>query len=80
MDDQAQMVFNIANRVNGLFDNEEEGATYDLRTIDATQFFTAYVKAGTYLFNSFTGQDKNNLEFTHLANQLIVQDLLDKED
>lgn len=45
-----------------------------------TEFFIGYLKAGTLIFNEFTGKDKNILEFTHILNQLCVQDLLDKED
>lgn len=42
-----------------------------------TEFFVGYLKAGTLMFNEFTGQEKNNLEFTHILNQLCVQDLLE---
>ncbi len=41
-----------------------------------TEFFIGYLKAGTFIFNKFTKQEKNNLEFTHLLNQLCVQDFL----
>ena len=45
-----------------------------------TEFFIGYLKAGTLTFNEFTGQDKNNLEFTHILNQLCVQDLIEPEE
>lgn len=41
-----------------------------------TQFFIGYLKAGTIMFNKFTGEEKNNFEFTHILNHLCVQDLL----
>lgn len=44
-----------------------------------TQFFIGYLKAGTFMFNEFTGEEKNILEFTHLLIHLCVQDLLEKE-
>lgn len=79
-DQQTQYVLAITNAVNELFDDESHLKAYNWEEIDLTQFLTAYVKAGNYIFNTITGIDKNNLEFTHLANQLIVQDMLkDKE-
>lgn len=44
-----------------------------------TEFFVGYLKAGTLMFKEFTGEEKNNLEFTHILNHLCVQDLLKKE-
>jgi hypothetical protein len=78
--DQYQMVMAVVGQVNELFDPESENHRYDLENIDLTQFLIAYIKAGNFLFTRLTGQDKNNLEFTHLANQLIVQDLLEKNE
>ena len=43
---------------------------------NTTEFFIGYLKAGTLIFNELTGDEKNNLEFTHILNQLCVQDLL----
>jgi len=44
--------------------------------MDATAFFTGAIQGLNYMFNKFTGEQKNSLEFTHLCNRLIVQDLL----
>jgi hypothetical protein len=79
MDAQTQMTLNIVEAVNTLFDEESEMKRYDLPKLDLTQFFTAYVQAGTYIYNKLTEEDKNSLEFTHLANQLVVQDMLEKK-
>ena len=39
-----------------------------------THFFHALANiAPTYFFNKFTGDDKNQLEFNHTANQLCFQ-------
>lgn len=67
----------IIEAVNSLFDEESELQKYEgWDKVDLTSFFTAYIMAGNYMFNTLTGDDKNNLEFTHLVNQLIVQYML----
>ena len=39
-----------------------------------THFFHALANImPTHLFNKITGDDKNNLEFNHIANQLVFQ-------
>ena len=39
-----------------------------------THFFHALANVmPTHLFNKITGDDKNNLEFNHIANQLVFQ-------
>lgn len=78
MNKQEKYVYEIMSAVQGLFDEEAETFKYDINDVDGTKFFTAYVQAGAMLFNQFTGNSKNGLEFSYLANQLIVQDMLDK--
>ena len=77
----------IAISIKNLFtENEEEKiANYidfeELKEGDnLTEFFTGYLKAGTLIFNNLTGLDKNNLEFTHILNQLCVQDLVEQKN
>lgn len=77
-DSKAQMVVIIVGAINELFDEESHLKQLDWNKIDLTQFFTAYITAGSLIFNEVTNGDKNSLEFTHLANQLIVQDMLEK--
>jgi hypothetical protein len=77
MKKQDEYVFSIVGQINDLFSPESEDKKYDWETADMTQFFIAYVKAGAYIFNQITGDNKNALEFTHLANSLIVQDLVE---
>lgn len=77
MDQQTLYVQAIVEAVESLFDDESELKRYDWNKVDGTDFFTSYIKAGAYLFNEMTGNAKNGLEFTHIANQLIVQDLLE---
>ncbi|OKP91397.1 hypothetical protein [Paenibacillus sp. P32E] len=73
---QVTMILHIQEQILKLVDEESEDFIYDIDKMDATDFFTAYIKAGNVIFNQLTSVKKNNLEFTHLANQLIVQDLL----
>lgn len=61
-------------------DEEQEPCHIDLKELgeadNAVEFFIGFLKAGTLIFNKFTDSNKNNLEFTHVLNQLCVQDLL----
>jgi hypothetical protein len=77
MERQHQYVQDIVESVESLFDDDSELKRYNWNEVDGTDFFTAFIKAGAYLFNEMTGNAKNGLEFTHIANQLIVQDLLE---
>jgi len=75
-----QYAFEIMELINSMFDEESENFRYDASKVDGTQFFTGFVKAGALLFNQLTGADIDFVEFTHIANRLIVQDLLGDEE
>jgi len=74
----------ITDAILGIFRDEEDGCQlhhYDLNEIDATKFFTGMIMACGLIFNKITGDYKTPLEFTYLANQLIVQYMMeDAED
>lgn len=77
----------IAISIKNLFtENEEEKIVNHINFEELkegdnlTEFFTGYLKAGTLIFNNLTGLDKNNLEFTHILNQLCVQDLVEQKN
>lgn len=82
LDKNIEYANEIAISVYNLF-SDEEGQRYCHINLDelkigenTTEFFIGYLKAGTLILNDITGQEKNNLEFTHILNQLCVQDLL----
>lgn len=55
--------------------NDEDNENYiNLKEIDLTDFFHALSNiVPSYVYNKYTGSDKNNLEFNHIANQLCFQ-------
>jgi len=66
-----------AAKINGklaeIFD-ENDDFYIDPNEMDVTEFFHALsTVAPCHIFNKFTGQNKNHLEFNHLANQLCFQ-------
>lgn len=81
-----QYATEILISINNLIHEEEQQRPchIDIKELtegeNLTEFFIGYLKAGTLMFNEFTGQDKNNLEFTHILNQLCVQDLIEPEE
>ena len=81
-----QYATEILISINNLLHEEEQRRPchIDIKELvegeNLTEFFIGYLKAGTLMFNKFTGQDKNNLEFTHILNQLCVQDLIEPEE
>jgi hypothetical protein len=77
-DKTQQYALAVADAIASLFREEDGNPHYhfDMNNIDATAFFTGAIMGLNYIFRKVTGQNKNNLEFTHLCNQLIVQDLL----
>ncbi|MDQ8094220.1 hypothetical protein [Bacillus amyloliquefaciens] len=44
-----------------------------MEDVDLTEFFTAANMALLFLFNEFTGDQKNALEFTYVLNRLAAQ-------
>lgn len=70
----------VAEVIMSLFVDEEHGGNpnyhYDLREIDVTEFMTSLVTGCNLVFSTITGENKNNLEFTYLLNQLVVQDFI----
>lgn len=71
----------VVDSIMSIFRDKEDNGNqvyhYDLDKIDATEFFTGMVIGCCHVFNKFTGDDKNLIEFTHLCNQLIVQYLFE---
>jgi hypothetical protein len=80
MNKQVEMAIAVADGILSLFRDEEDGGNpnfhYKLEDIDATEFFTAMVIGCNLVYRQLTKIEKNNLEFTYLCNQLIVQDML----
>lgn len=66
----------ITDTLLSLVDPDNENSLYDLDKIDATKFFTGMVQACAVVYSRLTGDYKTFLEFTHLANALIVQELM----
>ncbi|WP_339259571.1 hypothetical protein MKZ12_07225 [Paenibacillus sp. FSL R5-0713] len=73
------MIAVIHDHMTKLFDPEDECFAYDLSTTDATELFTSMIQAEAFLFNELTKQKKTFLEYTHMANQLVVQDLIESK-
>lgn len=68
----------IIDRLASIFDKEGEDFSYDLEQLaedgELTEFiFALACVVPAKLFNEITGNDKNYLEFNHLANQLCFQ-------
>lgn len=80
MNKKDEMILAVADSILSLFRDEENGGNpnfhYDLTEIDATTFFMSMIFGCNFVFNELTNSEKNSLEFTHICNQLIVQDML----
>lgn len=80
MNKQVEMAIAVADSILSLFRDEEDGGNpnfhYKLEDIDATEFFTAMVIGCNIVYRTLTSNEIDNISFTHLCNQLIVQDML----
>ena len=64
------LLLNLADQLQ----NEDNENYIDINQIDLTDFFHALANVlPTYVFNKHTGDNKNQLEFNHVANQLCFQ-------
>ena len=65
-----RLLGNLQQQLN----DEEHEFHIDLKEVDLTDFFHALSNIlPNYTYNKFTGNDFNNLEFNHFANQLVFQ-------
>ena len=66
----------IVTAVNSLFQSEEgEHPELDLETLDATEFFTGFLKAFNYILNQLTGSDDDLLDTLAVMQRLAFQTL-----
>ena len=74
---QLQYAAMLSGKIAEIFDEESEYHIdqQELQEGDnLTHFFHALANVmPNHLYNKFTGDDKNNLEFNHIANQLVFQ-------
>ncbi|MEL3904433.1 MAG: hypothetical protein P1P63_04910 [Treponemataceae bacterium] len=68
----------MIDRLATIFDKDSEDFSYDLEQLsndgELTEFFFALAcVVPAILFNNITEQDKDYLQFNHLANQLCFQ-------
>jgi hypothetical protein len=62
------------------FSPDNEDRKWDLNNIDATAWFTGLAKACALVFNELTDDDKNAIEWTHIAQNLLIQSMMQKKD
>lgn len=60
------------------FNRDNEDQKWEVEDIDATAWFTGLVMASGMLFNKLTDEDKNFIEFTHLSQNLLIQNMVEK--
>ena len=66
----SKLLLSLSEQLN----NDENEYHIDMQEVDLTDFFHALANIlPTYIFNKYTGEDKNQLEFNHIANQLCFQ-------
>jgi hypothetical protein len=74
---QLQYAAMLSGKIAEIFDEESEYHIdqQELQEGDnLTHFFHALANVmPNHLYNKITGDDKNNLEFNHIANQLVFQ-------
>ncbi|MBN7743863.1 hypothetical protein JYA35_14855 [Bacillus velezensis] len=68
-----QYIQGILGAISEVFNEESEHYLTELEDVDLTEFFTAANMALLFLFNEFTGDQKNALEFTYVLNRLAAQ-------
>lgn len=75
----------IIDRLASIFDKDSEDFSYDLEQLSEDEELTEFMFAlacvvPAKLFNEITGDDKDYLEFNHLANRLCFQFCKPKKD
>lgn len=73
MNKHEEYVIKIVGALGEVFNEESEHFIAELENVDLTAFFTAAGAALGVMFNHYTGEQKNAIDFTHLLNGLAVQ-------
>ena len=73
----------LSGKISEIFDEESEWHI-DKEELKDENNLTDFIHAlanimPTHVFNTFTGDEKNHLEFNHIANQLVFQYLKKSE-
>ncbi|EDW22492.1 hypothetical protein FO510_05430 [Bacillus pumilus] len=77
MDNHEQHVIKIVGALGEVFNEESEHFIAELEKVDLTEFFTAATAALGVMFNHYTGEQKNAIDFTHVLNGLAVRRALE---
>lgn len=81
---EAEYSLAIASAILSLFKDEEDGGyenyQFDINEVDATLFITSMVMGCNVVLEKLTGIDKTHLEFTHLLNSLLVQNMMEEKE
>ncbi|MEK5298664.1 hypothetical protein [Bacillus sp. FSL R5-0659] len=73
MDKHDEYAIKIAGALEEVFHEESEHFIAELKNVDLTEFFTAASTALGVMYNHYTGDHKNSIEFTHVLNGLAVR-------
>lgn len=66
--------------VSEMIQDEDNENFINLKEVDLTDFIHALSNVmPCYVYEKLTGQDKNQLEFNHIANQLCFQYMIKKD-
>lgn len=85
MDKLNEKVLKFAAALQDMYKDEEEReainfSKLELREEELTEDFTAMLLAVFFLYKDVTADDTDFLGFTHVANRLAVQYLLEKKE
>jgi hypothetical protein len=79
MDKQKEIqnyILRFASAIEDVVVNKENENYIEIDDKNATEVMTGLILGAGFAFNRLTGNECNYLEFTHIANQLVVQYLM----
>lgn len=66
----------FASAIENVVGDEDNENYIEVDNENVTEIMTGLILGAGFAFNRLTGSDSNYLEFTHIANQLVVQYLM----
>lgn len=66
----------FASAIENVVGDEDNENYIEVDNENVTEVMTGLILGAGFAFNRLTGSDSNYLEFTHIANQLVVQYLM----
>lgn len=74
-----ELSLKFSEAIDNVLTNEDSEYYIDIQKEDGTDIMTSLILASALIYNKYTKDECDFLEFTHISNSLVVQFLMNKD-